>query len=156
MRSLKCGPVSTTRTSHISSPHQGQRGRSATNTIEVKAKSECGMARSVPRRLVKPGCRRSCSRSADLASYCFLKSAIDQSGHWNRTSHGLFAISAYDPIETLVAASALDAVSSPFQSNRLSRVGPHAACFLRSRNFGRGCGLFHVILRREGNDAVSG
>ena len=26
--------------------------------------------------------------------------------------------------------------------------------YTRTRNFGGGCGLFHVILRREGNDAV--
>ena len=38
-----------------------------------------------------------------------------QSGHWNRILHGLFAMSAYDPTETLAAASALDAVSSPFK-----------------------------------------
>ena len=36
--SLKCGPGATTRTSHIGSRHEGQRGRSATNTIEVKTK----------------------------------------------------------------------------------------------------------------------
>ena len=46
MRSLKCGPAETTRASHIDSPHEGQRGRSLTNTIEVKAKSEWGMTLS--------------------------------------------------------------------------------------------------------------
>jgi hypothetical protein len=46
VRSLKCGPAETTRVSHIDSPHERQRGRSLTNTIEVKAKSEWGMALS--------------------------------------------------------------------------------------------------------------
>ena len=46
MRSLKWGPTETTRASHIDLPHQGQRGRSLTNTIEVKAKSEWGMTLS--------------------------------------------------------------------------------------------------------------
>jgi hypothetical protein len=46
LRSLKCGPVWTTLTSHIGSPQEGQRGRSATNTIEVKTLSLRGTAGS--------------------------------------------------------------------------------------------------------------
>jgi hypothetical protein len=51
---------------------------------------------------------------------CYWHKADIGTGH--RTDS--FATSAYDPTETLAAASALDAVSSPFQSKRLSRVGP--------------------------------
>ena len=46
LRSLKCGPVWTTLTSHIDSPQEGQCGRSVTNTIEVKTKSVRGTAGS--------------------------------------------------------------------------------------------------------------
>ena len=46
LRSLRCGPVWTTLTSHIGSPQEGQRGRSATNTIEVKTQSVRGTASS--------------------------------------------------------------------------------------------------------------
>ncbi len=46
LRSLKCGPVWTTLTSHINSPQEGQCGRSVTNTIEVKTKSVRGTAGS--------------------------------------------------------------------------------------------------------------
>lgn len=52
LRSLKRDPVSRTRISHIGSPHQGQRGRSATKTIEFKAKSVRGMVRSHNRKAV--------------------------------------------------------------------------------------------------------
>jgi hypothetical protein len=46
LRSLRCGPVWITLTSHIGSPQEGQRGRSATNTIEVKTQSVRGTASS--------------------------------------------------------------------------------------------------------------
>ena len=62
LRSLRCGPVWTTLTSHIGSPQEGQRGRSVTNTIEVKTKSVRGTASS---RSGADGARR-----ARGAGYC--------------------------------------------------------------------------------------
>ena len=73
MRSLKCGPAETTRASHIDSPHKGQRGRSLTNTIEVKAKSEWGMTLSrLAERLLRRTPRKgNCGLKGVTASLAF-------------------------------------------------------------------------------------
>lgn len=73
MRSLKCDPAETTRASHIDSPHQGQRGRSLTNTIEVKAKSEWGMTLSrLAERLLRRTPRKgNCGLKGVTASLAF-------------------------------------------------------------------------------------
>ena len=41
-----------------------------------------------------------------------------------------------------------------FRNGFLNSVLRVTFLYTRTRNFGGGCGLFHVILRREGNDAV--
>lgn len=75
LRSLQRDPVSRTRISHIGSSHQGQRGRSATNTIEFKAKSVRGMVRSHNRKAVLTSCRGCCSDRAErhpCRRYCLI------------------------------------------------------------------------------------